>query len=1018
MLKKLQIFLIGALLFIFNFDVNAQVTSFPYNEDFEGASILQTANASCDATINGATISGWTQDTNDDGDWRADTAGTTSTGTGPGATVGTTGVNVGTDVNPGTTGGVYMYTEATNGTTCSGAEINLISPYFDFSTTNKYYRMKINYHMFGAGMGSLHIDVFDGATWTDDVWTISGDQDTLWHDKYVNLANYNDDSVQIRIRSVMGTNFQSDMAIDDITVEEYTPYTYDVELTKVSFTQFEYPIIRLRQADSIGFNGTIKNDGLTETTQTKINIDGPNSFSTSMDFDTLQSYTVASTDANDKFLATSTGQKQFYFETSIAETDGNSSNNYDTLSFQASDTVMAREDGEFTNGIGINTGTIEMGQKFTIINNDTVTTVSFYIPTPNVGDSVQVHFRNFNITPGTIIQSSQPVVLKANQNWYTARLNCAVPVTAGKYFASVEQLVSNVNMGLGYTNKYYTPDACMFTTDGGATWVKVEDQNFDITLLVRLNFNLNVDIVAALDSTCVGAPIKLNATNGKTFSWSPSNLTKTPTAKAPFVTPVQNTTFTVTASFGCGITRTASIPIYTKALPSAVVSNDTTICQNETVVLKANGGSSYQWLSGPSNADYSITPQNTGAYTVKIDSANGCSKSYTIQVNVNKPVVTISGDTLVCSNKKANLVASGTNTYQWVGGPATASYAVYPSANTTYTVKGFDAMGCEATKSWLVKTKASPIMTPIADTGACFTHTITLKVQGDADSYLWSKGSDSASATWTVFKTETVTVTGSTANGCKTIDTIVVERYLPPVATIDNDTTICYGTSVDLSAYGGDVYIWSTGDTAQTVNVSPTVETTYSVEVQNTEGCTADKNVKVSIDPLPIVSWKFKEFQDSVVFTNQSQLADTYLWDFGDGKTSTDENPYHIYDTTGAYTVTLTASNNCGGVDSSFTLNVVVPQTGNISKLSAFGEINIYPVPTNSLLQFTINNQLYGSLIMEVLDATGKQIKTTTFAKASTSYSNEIDLSDVETGIYFIRFTINNATTSLRAIKK
>jgi PKD repeat protein len=44
-----------------------------------------------------------------------------------------------------------------------------------------------------------------------------------------------------------------------------------------------------------------------------------------------------------------------------------------------------------------------------------------------------------------------------------------------------------------------------------------------------------------------------------------------------------------------------------------------------------------------------------------------------------------------------------------------------------------------------------------------------------------------------------------------------------------------------------------------------------------------------------------------VIFTNNSKFAKTYLWDFGDGTTSTDENPRHRYDSAGIFNVTLTA---------------------------------------------------------------------------------------------------------------
>ena len=47
-------------------------------------------------------------------------------------------------------------------------------------------------------------------------------------------------------------------------------------------------------------------------------------------------------------------------------------------------------------------------------------------------------------------------------------------------------------------------------------------------------------------------------------------------------------------------------------------------------------------------------------------------------------------------------------------------------------------------------------------------------------------------------------------------------------------------------------------------------------------------------------------------FTYTSNNADTYEWMFGDGNTSTDENPNHTYTDVGTYTVTLIATNECG----------------------------------------------------------------------------------------------------------
>jgi PKD repeat protein len=60
-----------------------------------------------------------------------------------------------------------------------------------------------------------------------------------------------------------------------------------------------------------------------------------------------------------------------------------------------------------------------------------------------------------------------------------------------------------------------------------------------------------------------------------------------------------------------------------------------------------------------------------------------------------------------------------------------------------------------------------------------------------------------------------------------------------------------------------------------------------------------------------------------VSFLNQSFGAADYVWDFGDGNTSTEENPTHIYDEIGTYTVTLTAADTCGGTDV-FTQEIII----------------------------------------------------------------------------------------------
>ena len=68
-------------------------------------------------------------------------------------------------------------------------------------------------------------------------------------------------------------------------------------------------------------------------------------------------------------------------------------------------------------------------------------------------------------------------------------------------------------------------------------------------------------------------------------------------------------------------------------------------------------------------------------------------------------------------------------------------------------------------------------------------------------------------------------------------------------------------------------------------------------------------------EPDPIASFQYEVSAGNfleVSFTNFSQNAETYAWDFGDGNMSTDENPTHTYAAAGNYTVKLTATNGSG----------------------------------------------------------------------------------------------------------
>ena len=149
-MKKLVLTLLSCSL-IGGFSLNAQVNTFPSNEDFE--SELQGPTG-CGPTFS-TTSTLWSNgddvtpvSTGHQVDWTADVNGTSSSGTGPSV-----------DHTFGTTAGTYMYTESScNGSGYPTRNFHLISTYYDFSALSAP-SIEFWYHMFGTSMGMMHLDV-------------------------------------------------------------------------------------------------------------------------------------------------------------------------------------------------------------------------------------------------------------------------------------------------------------------------------------------------------------------------------------------------------------------------------------------------------------------------------------------------------------------------------------------------------------------------------------------------------------------------------------------------------------------------------------------------------------------------------------------------------------------------------------------------------------------------------------------------------------------------------------------
>ena len=175
-----------------------------YQQDFQG--FLTASNAS-------GLYGGWTTspaNTTNQYRWNVDRNGTGTPGTGPS-----------TDHGIGSQHGVYMYTEASSGS--SGDEANLISPCILIPADAGSPFVEFWYHMYGSNMGSLHLDLYDGNQWINDIIDpLSGQQQTGSSNAYElassSLLTYAGQTVQLRLRAARGSGTSGDIAIDNFRI--------------------------------------------------------------------------------------------------------------------------------------------------------------------------------------------------------------------------------------------------------------------------------------------------------------------------------------------------------------------------------------------------------------------------------------------------------------------------------------------------------------------------------------------------------------------------------------------------------------------------------------------------------------------------------------------------------------------------------------------------------------------------------------------------------------------------------
>ncbi|HYG49245.1 MAG TPA: gliding motility-associated C-terminal domain-containing protein, partial [Flavobacteriales bacterium] len=324
-------------------------------------------------------------------------------------------------------------------------------------------------------------------------------------------------------------------------------------------------------------------------------------------------------------------------------------------------------------------------------------------------------------------------------------------------------------------------------------------------------------------------------------------------------------TYYVTVTDSSGNVESDSVVITNPpVLGVAVTASEDTICPGSSTTLTAtpSGGTmpySYQWSTSASDTLASFSPTPSSGYaSVIVTDANGCVIGDSINITfISMPVIIASDDTCICAGASATLTATGAPSYTWNSGQTTASITVSPSADFTYVVS-YTSGPCTVSDSVFVCVYPVPAASISAIDSVCAGTpvTFTAVVAGGTTPYAygWSglTGGTTVSVSAIPLSSGIETVNVSDANGCSTSANAALVVLPVPDVIASNDTCICQGETVTLTASGAPAYTWNTGETTASISTSPVVTFTYIVSYDNGI-CADDDSVTVCVNPLPVV---------------------------------------------------------------------------------------------------------------------------------------------------------------------
>ena len=419
--------------------------------------------------------------------------------------------------------------------------------------------------------------------------------------------------------------------------------------------------------------------------------------------------------------------------------------------------------------------------------------------------------------------------------------------------------------------------------------------------------------------------------------------------------------------------------------------SDSVICLGDTIVLFGNGAESYTWSDNVlDNMKY--VPDLSKAYTVVGTDIYGCLDSASIFVKVDTlPVVLAGNDTAICIFDSIVLSGSGAQNYIWNNDGVDGQFYVVDS-NSTMILTGIDVNGCLNTDTFAINVNFLPNVRAGSDTILCVLDTIKIN-GGGAQNYIWSGGVINGQD-YVAHSDQLLIVQGVDSNGCKNVDSLLIEVSMPNVVANSNFIKICPGDSVNLYGAGAESYSWSDGiEDGITFSLDST--NIYSVVGTDVYGCTGEDSITINVnDTIPNAEFSYQLVGATLQgYDSSSMDVTSYLWRINDSLIGNQSSFSNILTKNGNYNLCLIASNDCHSdtICKEFSVTNVGFEHVIQSEL-----IKVFPNPTTDYLIFSSDKININTI--RIISSVGV-VWNNDLEITSDSY--KLDISHLESGLYF-----------------